>query len=170
VYLSKVEENAIRARWIQLLSQHLRGHRVYVACPYTSKSAKVRQARVAKVTLLSALLFAEGVDVFSPLTHTVPLESVLLSMAQTGRWLNARSWLDLDKTFIRKWAEKMLVLCLPGWENSYGIQRETSWCMDLHIPVWYVDPQEVKVLYHMVLEKGDTACQWAKSIEYRLSK
>ena len=138
--------------WNTLLEKELRGHRVYVACPYTSDQEHIRRIRVEEATLLSALLFIEEVQVFSPLTHTVPMEQKLLAMGTTGRNLRAHNWLDLDHVFMRTWTQKMLILTLEGHRSSYGIQQEISWCEQLDIPVTYIDQTDVAVLYRMVKE------------------
>ena len=152
------KEDAIRKkRWMHLLDTELRGRHVYVSCPYTSDVAEIRQVRVDTVTLLAALLFVEGVHVFSPLTHTVPMESKLIEIGHTGRCLEAYNWLDLDYTFIDKWADRLLILALPGWESSHGIREERYWCKNKFIPIRFVDADDVEVLYHMVQEKGEQA-------------
>ena len=52
-----------------------KGKQIYLACPYSSTWDVWRDARFELVTRAAVILIDWGVDVFSPLSHSVPMDS-----------------------------------------------------------------------------------------------
>lgn len=90
---------------------------VYLASPYSHPDAAVRQQRFEEACRAAGSLMARGVKVFSPIAHTHPIAE---SVALPKGW---DYWRDYDRAFLNV-CMSMIVLCLPGWEESVGIAEE----------------------------------------------
>jgi hypothetical protein len=53
---------------------------------------------------------------------------------------NFEYWLELDRQFIKA-SSKLLVITLPGWEKSHGVQEEIKIAKKYKVPVEYIDPE-----------------------------
>jgi len=91
---------------------------VYLASPYTHADKAVMEDRFRAACRYAACLMRRGINVFSPIAHSHPI-------AQFG--------LPPDWQFWRPYGEKWLSLCtsmivlmLPGWQVSEGVQAETD--------------------------------------------
>lgn len=104
---------------------------VYLATPYSHKDPEVRRQRVQLVTKVAAELTAQGICVFSPITHNDPL--VATAKLPTG-W---DFWREHDSAFLRRCA-RLIVLQLPGWETSQGVTAEIELAKELGIPIDYI--------------------------------
>jgi uncharacterized protein DUF1937 len=93
---------------------------VYLACPYTHCNREVRVQRFQAATKAAASLVRQGYIVYSPITMTHPIDVVLAGNQST---LGSAYWIEFDKAIMDFCAE-MVVLTIPGWDHSEGIQRE----------------------------------------------
>lgn len=93
---------------------------IYLAVPYTHPYEEMRAARFRTVTRFAADLLKQGHVVFSPITHSHPLE--VLGDLPNG-W---EFWQTQDIEFL-KLADELHVLCLEGWKESTGVQGEIDW-------------------------------------------
>lgn len=107
------------------------GHLVYLASPYTHSDPAVQEARFHAVCRHAAGMMRGGVRVFSPIAHTHPIAVHGLP----GDW---DFWKEYDRGFIEMCAE-VLVLMLPGWDQSKGVRAEIAIARELGKPVRYVD-------------------------------
>jgi len=107
--------------------------KVYLACPYTHEKQSVMTMRVEKATKAAAILAKEYV-VFSPLTHSHPISKHMEPEYQT----NGDFWLEQDFAFLAV-CDKLLVLCLDGWEKSYGVTEEIKFAHENNIPIFYLN-------------------------------
>jgi len=105
---------------------------IYLASPYSHPDKAVREERVAAVQHETVKLMEEGYNVFCPIAHTYPLEG-LVRVDEHGFWMKQ------DIAVLRK-AEALLVLCLPGWENSAGVTEEIAFAVGHGIDVVYLPP------------------------------
>jgi len=105
----------------------------YLASPYTSKSFITRMQRYEAACKYAAMLMGQGVQVFSPIAHTHPI-------AEAGKlprdW---KFWATFDEWFISR-CDELIVLKLPGWEESKGVQAEIKLAKKYQVPVRYVEP------------------------------
>jgi hypothetical protein len=108
----------------------------YLACPYSHPDPSVSVWRYERVTEATALLVQMGYDsVFSPITHSHPLDKHL-----TQRNNDHDFWVNkFDLPFLEN-SEELLVLMLPGWQQSTGVQMERKQATDRYIPVRFVVP------------------------------
>ena len=119
-----------------------KGSRTYLACPYTSPLPAIREYRHTMATIAAAMLFHFGIPVFSPLSHSVPLERAL-----TGGEQADYPWLELDESVIYRWAQRLCILTLDGWSASPGVQQEFDWAESLKLEIWYLSQGDVANLY-----------------------
>jgi hypothetical protein len=105
----------------------------YLACPYTCKTAKLRRERFLFATrACKYLMEKEGLNVFSPITHSHPL----YELGMRGDW---DFWKRVDIEYIRL-SEKIVVLMLPGWLESKGVTAEIKIAKEMGIPIEYLQP------------------------------
>lgn len=100
----------------------------YLACPYAHPDEEVRLSRVRAATETAFDFFKRGISVFSPLTHNAPLVNMRIGNGWEGKWEG------FDLGMLSR-AQKLYVLTLPGWENSYGVQAEIAHARKLSIPI-----------------------------------
>ena len=109
---------------------------IYLAAPYTDPDPAIRQERYERVTEAAMRLVEQDHIVFSPLTHSHPIE-VLSSAIRPSDW-----WCDFDETFMAVCTE-MAILPLPGWERSSGVARERAYFEERGRPVWIIEPESI---------------------------
>lgn len=109
---------------------------VYLASPYSSPDAKVRQANFLAACAEAAHLMAHGHLVFSPIAHTHPI-------AVTGSLPTGWSfWERYDRRVIEA-CDEVWVLKLAGWRTSVGVKAEVAIAKELGKPVRLVYPTSV---------------------------
>ena len=116
---------------MELLTVNKKGL-IYLACPYTHVQQHVRQARFHAVNLAAARLMTEGHFVFSPISHSHPIVDICSLPTTWDQWIDFCT-LNLRNCYC------LLVLRLPGWENSIGVKSEVQIAKDLGLPVGYLD-------------------------------
>lgn len=105
----------------------------YLAIPYTG-----REALSYKVSSrVAGKLMEGGVLVFSPITHSHAIvEESNLDPHDCDLWL------DLDLRILRH-CDRLVVVTLPGWEQSQGVQIEMDEAQRRGIPISFVPPDMV---------------------------
>lgn len=58
-----------------------------------------------------------------------------------GDWL---FWRRVDTEYLRV-SRKLVVLMLPGWEVSVGVQAEIKLAKSMDLPIVYLDPTECEI-------------------------
>lgn len=106
---------------------------IYIACPYSHPNPEIKNKRREIATQVAGELFAQGKLVYSPLTHVVPLFE---SQGKTASWATA---MRLDKALISR-CQEMLVITIPGWEESVGVTEEIEYAQELGLKVSYFEP------------------------------
>jgi len=109
--------------------------KIYLAAPYSHPEVHVREWRVRRVDKKAAELMMEGNLVFSPLSHSHPISKhCTVDPCDHDFWLRQDLWvLDI--------CDEMHVLCLPGWDESRGIQTEIEHAESKEIKVVYCEPE-----------------------------
>lgn len=94
---------------------------VYLASPYSHRDAEVQQARFLHAAKASAWLIRNFPDenVFSPIVHSHILHK---DAGLGGNW---DFWKRIDTDFLER-SDELMVLCIPGWDESVGIDAETE--------------------------------------------
>ena len=99
---------------------------VYVACPWSHPDPIVRAGRHRYATDYARRLVEDERVVYSPLTHSVPLDP-----SGDRDW---EYWRQSDLAILAL-CDELHVLALPGWEESRGVQAEITEAMRLGILV-----------------------------------
>jgi hypothetical protein len=120
---------------------------IYLAVPYSHFNREVVELRFKAVNKVAAKLMAGGAFVFSPISHTHPI-------AKEGLPKGWDYWEPYDRLMISK-CDMMMVLKLPGWEDSVGVTEEILIAMELKIPVIYIEYDELDEIFNklVTLEK-----------------
>jgi len=90
---------------------------IYLACPYSDPDPEVRAHRFECANKQAALLMAEGLHVFSPISHTHPI--AILGDLPLG-W---GYWKKYDEKILSI-CDELCILALDGWQHSKGIKGE----------------------------------------------
>lgn len=98
----------------------------YLASPYASPSPAVRHARLEAVRHVCGQLINDGKIVLSPMVYTGEL-------AQRGHH-PPQGWYAFDLQFLAR-ADELLILQLPGWQQSKGIMVEIAAAQTRNIPI-----------------------------------
>jgi len=106
----------------------------YLGCPYSDPDPIVRKYRERAVTQMAFDLHAKGILTYSPLTHNMPLDRL-------GVFGDFQTWLDFDHSMLSR-CNKLLVLKLPGWEESKGLRAEIECAKSLNIPIEAIEPDQ----------------------------
>ena len=108
---------------------------IYLASPYTSELPEEREQRYHAVKAALADLILGGKVVFSPIVH--------------GHHVAIDHKLPKDYDFWQKQclgmlakSRKLVVLTLPGWHKSRGVQDEIEFAKKISIPISYLSPTE----------------------------
>lgn len=104
----------------------------YLAVPYSHPNPAIREARFRSVNRVAAALMAQGMHIFSPISHTHP---IAIEGDLPGHWAY---WQAYDRAMLTA-CKKLIVLKLDGWEQSAGIAGEISIAQELGIEIEYLD-------------------------------
>lgn len=109
----------------------------YLACPYSHPNPKIKERRHAIVNRIAFDLISQGIFVYSPLTHNVPIDQLGIH----GNWI---TWKDFDHEMLSR-CDRLIVLKLPGWEDSKGVNAEINQAKELGLPIEWMEVSEDKV-------------------------
>lgn len=110
--------------------------RAYLAFPYSSNDKELEERRLATSIDASRFLMEKGFIVHNPLCATLPL-STDDNKYDNGFWVG-----KVDDSYIRFWAEVLIVLQIPGWDESKGVKAEMRIAMLSGKPILYLDPSK----------------------------
>jgi len=104
---------------------------IYLACPYSDPDPGVRRDRFLKANKQAAVLMAEGLHIFSPISQCHPI-------AQAGDLpLNWEYWKEYDEKILSICSE-LCILTIPGWKSSKGITGEMKIAIQKQIAITVV--------------------------------
>lgn len=108
------------------------GTLAYLASPYSDADPAVQQERHAAVCRKAGELISQGRNVLSPIAHNLAIISETKALSGWDRWRQQ------DEAMLRA-CDELLVLRLPGWESSEGVQAEMEIAIQLGLPIDFVD-------------------------------
>jgi hypothetical protein len=108
---------------------------VYLASPY-SRFPGGREQAFKLVCQKAAQLMEQGVSVFCPIAHSHPIEVEGMSKIQDGDF-----WLKQDFAVLDK-CDELWVYKMPGWDTSYGVEKEIERAQWEGIPIKYITYEE----------------------------
>lgn len=94
--------------------------KIYLASPYSHQEREVRFMRYIHACRAAALLMQSGLNVFSPIAHS----HAVAEFMPRELLLDFEFWMEQDLDYIRRWADEVWVLMLPGHAESRGVARE----------------------------------------------
>lgn len=103
---------------------------IYLASPYSSDHEIIMEGRYYAALDATAELIRAGYNVFSPIVHSHHIGRVL------GNGNDSAYWTALDLSFIERWADVLVVLCIPGWWKSRGVMREVDRAEEVGLAVY----------------------------------
>ena len=118
-------------------AQHPLPQQHYLASPYTAKTPEASADYAEAARQASVVLRQQGYIVYCPLlagNHPLP----------TG-------WYHYDLGHLRDCKAGLLVLTLPGWQKSHGIQLEMAAALSLERPITMLQPEGL--VDHALLSK-----------------
>lgn len=101
----------------------------YLSSPYNHQDSEVKEERFQKVSYMANKLMGQGIHVFSPISHNVPI-----SRHGDLEWAE---WMAFDLAMLAK-CNRMFVLKLEGWDKSKGIAQEIAYALTNNIPIEYL--------------------------------
>ncbi len=105
---------------------------IYLACPYRHENLLIQKKRCAAAAYITKELFAQGRQVFSPLTHND-------LFARLHPEIPREQWLKFDLTILSH-CTILMILKLEGWERSAGVQREIAFAKERGLIIEEIDP------------------------------
>jgi hypothetical protein len=109
----------------------------YLASPYSSPAPAVRHLRYTQAVRAAAFLMRQGHVVFSPIAHSHNIEMIGFPEPQGGNF-----WQCQDEPLLVT-ASRLLILMLPGWPESKGIEWELRLAKSLGLPILYLHPADM---------------------------
>src|ERR1700738_127761 len=103
----------------------------YLASPYSHPNPVIRELRFEIACHCAGALMGKGKIVFSPIAHNHPIE--VRSDLPKG-W---DFWKAYDFEFLAR-CEEMLILKIPGWNESVGVTDEMEIARGLGLAIGYV--------------------------------
>ena len=107
-------------------------HRIYLATPYTHPDPNVRENRFYRASECANRLMQEGYNVYSPITHGHLIGAI------GGLPGDFDFWQEHCLSFIRHWADRVIVLVQPGWQESKGVAAEIAEAQALGLPISFI--------------------------------
>ena len=101
------------------------------------KDRQVREKRFETVSEVAAKLF-NLFDVFSPISMSHPIAKYMTNAGQFD------AWEEFDYRMILM-CHMVFVLCIDGWKDSDGVEKEINFAKGQGIPVIYID-EDLKIL------------------------
>lgn len=101
---------------------------IYLATPYSDPDPAVMEARFDAACCIAGALMAQGEVVFSPIAHSHPI-AVRCNLPRGYPF-----W-EMQAREMIAHASKVLVVKIPGWEQSKGITGEIAIALELGVPV-----------------------------------
>ena len=106
---------------------------IYLAAPYSANEPAPCQAREAAAHFSAGHLIEAGYTVFSPLTYRATFKQAGFAFP------NGEQWYRFDRQFMNI-CDELVVLQLPGWERSRGVNAAIRYAERLELPVYYNKP------------------------------
>lgn len=116
----------------------------YLGSPYSHEDGLIRARRHRQVCEAAARLFERGIYTYSPIAHTVAINEL--------GGLNEAAfeyWRPFDLGMVDR-LTGLMVLMLPGWRESVGLQAEIAHARATGKPILWAEP-EMHIAYLRVV-------------------
>jgi hypothetical protein len=115
--------------------------RIYLASPYTHDDPEIERERFVKACETAGKLIQAGHIVYCPIAHSHPIKEATADLP--GTW---EFWKPIDDFFIGK-MEALVILILPGWAQSKGVQGEIMIARPLGKQIGYIAYGETNIMW-----------------------
>ena len=112
---------------------------IYLASPYSHPDPLIVRTRYLLTAQCTANLILKGQFVWSPIVHSHAIAE-RHDLPTDAAW-----WAEWSKDFIRR-CDGILVLKIPGWEESKGVIEECRIARELNLPRGFVNEYGEDVL------------------------
>jgi hypothetical protein len=113
---------------------------VYLASPYSDKSAKVRKQRAEDITRIAADLTAKYKHaMFLPITQSHAMKKYRPDL---GTDFNA--WKHIDLYMVAEKCDECWVVKMKNWDKSVGVLAEIECAKYIGKPVRYIHPKTLR--------------------------
>lgn len=106
----------------------------YLASPYSDPNLLIRQRRFESMCKVVADFVKQGFIVYSPIVHFHPV-----ALANLGLPTDHLFWQEHDQLMISL-SRHLVVIKLPGWRTSVGVNAEIDYAKERGLTVYYYDP------------------------------
>ena len=121
----------------------------YLTCPYSHPDHYMMVARHLLVNRFAAKLIGEdGRFVFSIISHLHPI-------TDEGALPHGCEFWECHYKKMIGCCDDLLVLCLPEWETSTGVQAEIKIAQEMEMPIDYVQYELTPTIEEMVKRAKD---------------
>lgn len=116
------------------LRENIKSEIEYLGLPYSDNDSVVEDWRAEVSNAIAVDLTKQGRIIFAPISawHHLARKYKLPGSFEY--------WLKLDEEFIRV-SKKLLIITLPGWKESTGVNEEIRLAKKYNIPIEYIDPE-----------------------------
>ena len=105
---------------------------IYLASPY-SKYPKGKEQAFRETCIKAAQLMERGYYIFAPISHSHPIEDIGMPFHKDGEF-----WLNQDFEVLKR-CDELWVYKMPGWDYSYGVEKEIKFAQQHNIPIHYIE-------------------------------
>ncbi len=111
------------------------GTTAYVASPFTHPKAMVREWRFRSVAEATLYWNLKLIAAISPIVHSHVLVQLSGDESIGEDW---GTWKPVDMPLVKAF-DVFIVLMLPGWDESVGVQEELQYALSIGKQVYFVD-------------------------------
>ena len=105
---------------------------IYLASPYSDPDPMVRKGRYHLALFYTGRRMRKGERIFSPIVYSHYL-ALNHELPKDFDW-----WREFDEAMIRA-CPGFRVLCIPGWQESRGVQAEIALASNLGREIEYIE-------------------------------
>ena len=113
---------------------------LYLACPFTHSSPEIQEYRYRTSCRVAAKLMRHGINVFNPLSHSVPICEFLGEIEDQHKF-----WMSVDLPILRR-CDEILILGMENWTESRGVKAEMFEALSMQIPITQIDESDLELL------------------------
>lgn len=117
---------------------------IFLSLPYSGTRDEIEE-RVAMMARFDAELMTKGFFTVSPVYKHLMRQHVENT---PGDWAY---WGEYSIKLINR-CDRVIVLCLDGWEKSVGVEAEIAFALSVGIPVYYIHVDNNKQFSSAVLD------------------
>jgi len=116
---------------------------VYLASPLRADHPNTKQARIRSAKRAAGWITRNGVAALSPVAHSIALEAQAKRDGSPIEQGYEDLWQGVDATLLDH-SSALVILTLPGWEESEGVSDEIHRALDNQTPIFLANQTHLK--------------------------